>query len=403
MSPEFQKLYAHVGQVFTPGSPINERDLFAGRIKQLSEIIDATTQRGYHAVLYGERGVGKTSLSNVAAAVLVQRLVTRVNCDAGDTFSSLWTKAFRDVVITQSRPGLGFGAEDVQERKELVASLPDILTPDDVRRALNGVLSNAGALFIFDEFDRITDKYCTVLMADTIKSLSDYGSSATILLIGVADSVDELIQGHHSIERALVQIPMPRMSPSEIKEILEKGAARLEMKTDNASLGELVSLSQGLPYITHLLGLHSFRATVAREQKTVTSGDVEAGIKKALETMQQSIKQSYYDATKSQQPGAIYREVLLACALSELDELGFFSAASVRVPLREITGRPYDIPGFARHLKDFSSTGRGNILQRGGESRKIRYRFNSPIMRPYIIMRGFSEGLLTKTQMKKLA
>lgn len=47
-----------INKVFTPGSPVNERDLFAGRILQISTLIEATSQRGYHAVLYGERGVG---------------------------------------------------------------------------------------------------------------------------------------------------------------------------------------------------------------------------------------------------------------------------------------------------------------------------------------------------------
>jgi hypothetical protein len=54
-----------------------------------------------------------------------------------------------------------------------------------------------------------------------------------------------------------------------------------------------------------------------------------------------------------------------------------------------------DIPNFARHLKQFSEQQRGNVLVREGETRRIRYRFANPLMRPYIIMRGVSEGLLS--------
>ena len=39
------------------------------------------------------------------------------------------------------------------------------------------------------------------------KILSDYSVRSTILVIGVAESVTELIGEHQSIERALVQIP----------------------------------------------------------------------------------------------------------------------------------------------------------------------------------------------------
>jgi hypothetical protein len=45
----------------------------------------------------------------------------------------------------------------------------------------------------------------------TIKTLSDNASSikTTLILVGVADSVDELIGEHQSIERAIKQVPMP--------------------------------------------------------------------------------------------------------------------------------------------------------------------------------------------------
>jgi hypothetical protein len=64
---DFSTLYLNIGQVFTPGSPINERDLFAGRIEQLEKIIDAVSERCCHAVLFGERGAGKTSLTNIVS------------------------------------------------------------------------------------------------------------------------------------------------------------------------------------------------------------------------------------------------------------------------------------------------------------------------------------------------
>ncbi len=50
------------GRVFQPRIPINRPDFFAGRWDQLTTIVDAVSQAGLHAVIYGERGVGKTSL-----------------------------------------------------------------------------------------------------------------------------------------------------------------------------------------------------------------------------------------------------------------------------------------------------------------------------------------------------
>ena len=50
-------------QVFTPTAPIDDGTLFAGRQEQVQKVFKAMAQKGQHAVLFGERGVGKTSLA----------------------------------------------------------------------------------------------------------------------------------------------------------------------------------------------------------------------------------------------------------------------------------------------------------------------------------------------------
>jgi GTPase SAR1 family protein len=404
---DFPALHFQVGQVFTPGSPINERDLFAGRIEQLEKIIDTISQKGYHAVLFGERGVGKTSLANIVTKFITDRsqsfIVPRVNCDGSDTFSSLWKRAFKDVSLFKTKSPIGFTGQDVGVSEGVGDNMPDLVSPDDVRRTIEFLSkNNATLLIIFDEFDRLIDKNVTVLMSDTIKSLSDFGISGAVLIIGVAGSVGDLIQGHQSIERALVQIQMPRMSTAEIKQIVNNGLSRLGMTIDKDSIEQCASLSQGLPYITHLLGLHAARAAIGKKSLTISMEHVELGIKNALEQWQQSIKTSYYNATRSAQPGNLYKEVLLACALAEIDDLGYFTAASVRTPLRVLTGKSYDIPNFAQHLKQFSETVRGQILERVGAARQLRYRFVNPVMKPYIVMRGFAESLLDRQIMREI-
>ncbi len=402
---KFLALRMQAGQVFTPGAPVDEKDLFAGRIEQFDKVLQAATQRGYHAVLYGERGVGKTSLANILAGALRNSpgwVAPRVNCDGGDTYSTLWRKALQDIVMTTTKQAPGFVVAETTSRESILDALPADLSPDDVRRALTQLSGGAHLLIAFDEFDRLSDKQVTVLMSDTIKTLSDYAIDATVLLIGVADSVDDLVAGHQSVERALVQIPMPRMSAQEIEEIVINGLNRLGMEIEAAALSELVALSQGLPYITHLLGLNSVRSALEGTRLKVTAADVDKGIRSSLDQWQQTVIRAYYDATQSSQPGNIYKQVLLACALADTDDLGFFQASAVREPLRVITSREYDIPNFAQHLKNFSEEGRGGMLQRTGETRRIRYRFTSPLMRPYIVMKGFADGLITRKQMQKI-
>src|SRR4051794_2220262 len=86
-----------VGRVFRPTAPIDERSLFAGRTEQTNALLRAVSQKGQHAILFGERGVGKTSLANVLSSFLGEPtgsgiLAPRINCDGLDTFATVWRK-----------------------------------------------------------------------------------------------------------------------------------------------------------------------------------------------------------------------------------------------------------------------------------------------------------------------
>jgi len=188
------------------------------------------------------------------------------------------------------------------------------------------------------------------------------------------------------------------MSDDEIRTIIDKGLARLTMAIDDTAREDLVLFSQGVPYIAHLLCIYACRAALATGRKTIYASHVEQGMNRSLDQWQQSIKALYNEAIQSPRPGHIYREVLLACALAEVDELRFFTTAAVRRPLSKIAKRDFDAFNYGRHLKELSEPVRGRVLQRVGESFRLRYRISNPILRPYIIMRGIKDKLITKDQ-----
>ena len=64
-SEDWQALSYEAAQIFSPSAPVDEAALFAGRQTQIRKLIEAVLEKGKHAVLYGERGVGKTSLVKV--------------------------------------------------------------------------------------------------------------------------------------------------------------------------------------------------------------------------------------------------------------------------------------------------------------------------------------------------
>ena len=224
------------------------------------------------------------------------------------------------------------------------------------------------------------------LFADTVKTLSDRLVGATVFLIGVADSVGELIREHRSIERALVQIHMPRMTPAELAEIATTGIASARMQIAARAVQKVTTLSQGLPHYTQLLTQLAAQVALGRRRADVTSKDVDLAVGRAIERAQQSIVEAYREATSS--GSQISPRVLLACALADEDEFGFFSAADVRAALGRIVDKPVGKAAFSKRLDELSDT--RAVLQKHGSSTTPRYRFSDPLLQPYVAMRGVS-------------
>lgn len=403
----YARLALHAGKVFTPAAPIDKQALFAGRKDQLRKVVDTVLQRGQHAIIFGERGVGKTSLANVLEDSLQtpggEVITAHVNCDSGDSYQSLWTKIFGEIELHTEVRSAGFQPTVVQEVSTVADEMSGPVTSNKVRKVLKALSTSALLVVIVDEFDRIHDSAARSMFADTVKMLSDHAVQATLVIVGVADTVDELLAEHQSIERALVQVHMPRMSAQELGEIVSKGLAKLEMKIDPEAKERITLLSRGLPHYTHALSLHAVRAALDEGQITIKMRHVDQAIQRALSEAQQSTKSTYHKAVMSQRKDNLYAQVLLACAPADTDEMGYFAPADLREPMARIMKRPYDIANYIQHLNAFSKEERGSVLQRTGAPRRYRYRFRNPLMQPFVTMQGFANGLLDRALLEDMS
>jgi Cdc6-like AAA superfamily ATPase len=373
---------AAVARAFTPGAPVGRLDMLAGRMEQLTDVVSAVSMRGQHVGLYGERGVGKTSLASVLAEFFSDAGVPEdfrpatVNCSTDDSFQTIWENAFAEL--------------------ELEVGEFEHFAPESVRRRLQAL--DPPALVVLDELDRLEDDDALTALADTIKTLSDHAVPTTLVLVGVARSIGELVGEHASIVRALVQIEMPRMTRAELSEILAKGCNQAGLTATPDAVREIATLSEGLPHYTHLLGLHAGQRAVQDDRTDVTVADVQAAIPKAVN--RHTILSDFQRATRSARKDALFSQVLLACALAPKNQLGFFTSGAIRDPLELIAGRRLDIPAFSNHLSQFLEPERGAVLQREGSSRRYFYRFTDPILQPYVVLNGLAEGLISNEQLR---
>jgi replication-associated recombination protein RarA len=87
--PQLLERMTLLAKAFRPAAPVDRRGLFSGRVEQIGELFSAVAQPGQHAVVYGERGVGKTSLAAVVAELLAGSnvMTARATCDSSDDLS----------------------------------------------------------------------------------------------------------------------------------------------------------------------------------------------------------------------------------------------------------------------------------------------------------------------------
>ncbi|MBD8868194.1 ATP-binding protein [Nocardioides donggukensis] len=399
---------ATLSKIFKPSAPTDDRQLFRGRAQQLSSLVSAMQEEGQHAIVFGERGVGKTSLAYMGMAIFgIQApdgIRLRLTCGAEDDFSTVWQKLvprlqqFLDTTDDEVRASLAGTIDRIEDM------FMDAPTPESVGRALHLLASRAPLLVVVDEFDRINGYAHGDAFADLVKQISDDLVECTVCLVGVADDVSGLIAGHASVDRSLRQIAMPRMTQDELSEIVTRGfqafgeRSGYTLDIDASAVSAIANLSQGFPYYTHLLASSVGKRSIYANEHVITFEQVFDALMQAKDDAEPSIKENYYKATIAARSDATFDKTILACAMAVPDHLGHFTASDVRPPLEELLGVPRRNSDFNAHLKRFSSEP-PYILESTSVTRTPRYRFRNPLMKPFVLMQGFASGLLSQDRL----
>jgi hypothetical protein len=390
---DWKALRSEVLETFTPGPAINEVAQFAGRKATIQRLQDIAIEKARHAIIFGERGVGKTSLANIFHKDLnsetkrVREIA--VDADTADSFDSLWRKVFRRIK---------WEGEDTT----LDLQFPDEIEPDHVFLQLSRFSQNEIPIITIDEYDRIADETCRILMTDLIKALTRLPNNPTLVLVGVAENILTLVRDHASISRNLLQVPMLRMTNEEISEVITSRMKRLRMRISSDAVSRIAYFSAGLPFYAHSLGKYSALTAIGRQTMNIDEEIVISSIDNCMEDVNYTIAESYTRATeKIYRKGNIFASVLAACALTETNDLGQFTAAAVEAPLSEIMGKPYEVTAFSFHLNEMSGPARGNVLKKTGSRRTFQYHFAEAAMQPYIIMKSLKDGVISKETFEK--
>lgn len=265
---------AMMHEVFDTGMPVANRAALAGRTEELERLLEAVIDHRKHGIIYGARGSGKTSLSRIFGDMADERgCLVLYNLASGDVaFSDLFRPYLRDI------------AEEPQSRipRAEVQALLD--APFDARRlaSLFAERVRRRTILMLDEFDRVHSLETKAELAAFMKLLSDMRVDVSIVTIGIAANLEDLIAGHPSLRRHLIGVPVGGLTPASLDSLLRRCVGRVGLSITDDAATMLVNAAVGSPYHLRLFGLHAALQADAAGSSVVDGASVQRGLEAAF-------------------------------------------------------------------------------------------------------------------------
>ncbi|EOB2574201.1 AAA family ATPase [Vibrio fluvialis] len=386
-----------IRNIFTPHQPVQQYELFFGRDVTVTKIIEHLNTPGQHVLLYGDRGVGKSSLANITTKLVINEVLKvplyTVRCSSSDNYLSLFKEVLKSQGVEIELKGGsikdtqgGKAAADLKIFKVECSGADEVtkqyqfmdITPSSVAKILS---STTGLLYI-DEADQIKNPADKVFLAETIKLLSDSASPFKILIVGIAETGSDLTAAHPSVGRCLKETRLEKMSDNELEKLIRKGSEKSGIEFEYPAVSAIVRLSSGYPHFTHLLALKCCEHVIGNDQKTVTLSVLNLAIKEAVNDAEGTLKRQYDEAIRSSKT-EMFKFVLLAAA--RIGSQREFHAKKWREEIENITGEEISQGELNNYLGRLVSDAEDCIIRRLG---KGVYKFNDPRMPSYVRIAG---------------
>lgn len=334
---------------FTPSSEVDEPARFAGRRQQILALADALQVTKSLPLIYGARGLGKTSIALQIARIALGDVELLEDMRAQDRairsdnlFAVFWvscsdaTKNKDDLIQRLINTADGYSSvEEIRERRltgeistskfalkvferEVQKTYEEVehesyATPDveEKFKALVETLQDHGysrLLFVIDELDRVAS---TDGLASFLKNQSTSGCK--FLIVGIGQNISDLLADHASLERSLTPVRVQSMSATELAEIVDRAMRRLHLENcpmsfSNKAREQLVRYAGGFPWFVHVIGQAALLAAWEGSRNRVETWDVEAAVKGLAEN---KFAQQFSDLYLSAVRDSFQREIVL--------------------------------------------------------------------------------------------
>ncbi len=371
---------------FVPSQPVTSTSLFVGRTRQLERLITATEEERSHVVLYGKRGLGKTSLINIFAQIAQNSgyIVLLDAPGAHASFSSLFRSYLSQIPLRFSR-SITLNSTTAEAEKCFDSLLP---SADFGPRELSDVLSlltNTRVILFIDEYDRVTSDLFRNQLAELLKNLSDRGARVSIIILGVAQNLDQLLGYHPSIRRNVVGIPITRMSDEEVAQILKLGATPAHLTYAAEAEKDIIRKTAGSPYYTRLLALYSCRNAIEADESEVKLQHVKQACQQLGNEFSVEFHELYAELMMNDAE-RVTRDLISAAADTFASDDEDFTTAILQTKYDHMFNKHMEIDLIEGKILSLS-TGDAAIFKKVIRTASVQYTFSNPDFAFYIVLR----------------
>lgn len=405
--------------VFTPGRPpLGRAEVYAPRGEPERELAMAL-ERGLVPIVFGEFGVGKTSLARHAlrSAERAGRLVN-VESASGKTFADVTrallehlgyeitrsratTETAQETTTRQGDAGLAFapvlsaklsgGRATSKTKGETVLRELAVSAPTDSR--VLELCDRARLVLLVDELHAATPELLADLSAFVKAATNKPCRNFRVVLVGTAREATRLVRHDPGIDRILVELEVSTLSTREARAILEEGMQALAVDAPARVLDRAARIASGSPALAQWLGLEMAEAATKRSPRKIAPEDLTAAVRSYVRTKSKRLERAWRAAIESTGKKRYRRQILLALATVE-DELVTLDALAAQVGKQ--LGEPLASAALSAPLRALKSRDYGEIVRDVAGDDLGRVTFRDPSMRAFVRMRDATdrEGLM---------
>ncbi|HYP25722.1 MAG TPA: hypothetical protein VE262_03300 [Blastocatellia bacterium] len=205
------------------------------------------------------------------------------------------------------------------------------------------------------------------------------------MIVGIAENIDDLLAGHESAQRNLVEIRVPRLTNREIKQIITVGMEALGIQVEDESVDQIVEFSANFPYYTHLLcegavrSLINFIRAGTKKDYLIGESELAASIDYAIRNTQHTISRAYEDAVRSIRQSQRFKYTLYAIASWPEEPVAYKDICEW---VGRISKAEAGTVNISHQLRRLESSG---IIRRVDSG---FYQFNNPLLKAYVILKA---------------